>query len=123
MRQQDLDRRAAELNIKMAEGLGTRGKTFEATIARAGRAIPKAVRRDFDVIVQARAIERHPKLSRQIDQAKVDAAIRKTAQWLDTLDRPARRRAAALDMLADIGFKVVIVAGLVLMVLVWRGFL
>ncbi len=120
MRADELDARAGALTEKMAEGLGVKGRTLEQSAARAGRWLPRRIRNEIAVIAEARALQGHPKLERQIDDARIDRACRQTASYLDGLDPAARRRRAALDMLSLIAFRLFVVLCLVIAVLIWR---
>jgi len=120
MRADELEARAGVLTEKMAEGLGVRGRTLEKCAAKAGRWLPRRIRNEIAVISEARAVQGHPKLERQIDEARIDRAYRDTAVYLDGLDPAARRRRAALDMIALIAFRLFVVLVLVIAVLIWR---
>ena len=120
MQADKLDARAGELTEKIAEGLGIRGRSLEDSTRKAGRALPRRIRDRIAIIAEARALRGHPKLERQIDEARIERAYRQTAGYLDGLDLGAQRRRAALDMLALVAFRLFVVGALVIAVIVWR---
>lgn len=120
MQADKIDARAGELTEKMAQGLGVKGRTLEQCTARAGHWLPRRIRDEIAVIAEARALRGHPKLERQIDEARIERAYRQTAGYLDGLDLGAQRRRAALDMLALVAFRLFVVGALVIAVIVWR---
>ncbi|MCU0907632.1 MAG: hypothetical protein MUF73_09335 [Rhodobacteraceae bacterium] len=119
----DVEALAAEVAELLETRLGVRGATFEVRVARARRRLPAALRVAAADLVEARRMAAHPRLARRIDGARVARAHAALVAHLTALDRAAARRAAVLDFLATTGFQMLAVAGLVLAVLVWRGFL
>jgi hypothetical protein len=117
---QTLDRQASQLAEQIRDSFGARGRTMEERAARAGRALPRHVRRDIDVLSEARALEDNPKLARQVDMTKVDKAYKGASTWLGTVDRSARRKTVVLNTVTEIAFRLFIVAVLFLAVLIWR---
>jgi hypothetical protein len=103
--------------------LGVRGATFEVRVSRARRHLPASLRVAAADLVEAHRMGAHPRLARRIDPARVARAHKALVAHLTGVDRAAARRAAMLDFLATTGFRLLAVAGLVLAVLVWRGFL
>jgi len=118
----DVEALAAEVAELLEARLGVRGTTLEARVARARRQLPAALRAAAADLVEAQRMVAHPRLARRIDAARVARAHAALVAHLTALDRAAARRAAVLDVLATTGFQLLAVAGLVLAVLVWRGF-
>ena len=113
---------ATQLAELMQTRLGVRsGNGFAAKLAKAGRRLPRWARRDGEVIVLAMALESHPKLSRQIDHARVERAVANLSRHLGEVDPVQRRKAKILDLIAGIVFIVFVTIGLVLGVMIWRG--
>ncbi len=115
-----LDSRAGEISDQLQTSLGVHGASLEKRAAKAGRALPKSVRRDIDVISNAQALQDNPKLARQIDEREVEKAHRHAKGWLGTVDRAERRKTIALNTLTEIAFRILVVAGLFLAILIWR---
>lgn len=106
----------------ISERLGIHtGTGFEAKLRKAGRALPRWARRDGAVIVDAMALETHPKLARTINRKPVDRAIRNLTDHLESIDPFKRRMGRFLDFLALIALIAILIFGAVVTILVWRG--
>jgi hypothetical protein len=117
--QQMVDEVSAALDAK----LGMRGRTLAAQVRKAGRLLPRGVKRDATYLAQTVDLSQNPKLSRMVDIDKVSRAHANVLAFLAGVDRGAQRRTAALNMIASIAF-VFLVTGIVLLfVLVQRGFI
>lgn len=92
-----------------------------AKLARGCERLPRRVRRDLDVLAETARLEAHPKLARQIDRRAAERAYRRAHRWLKRNGRGARLQVAALDTAALIAFRLLLAAGLVALVLRWRG--
>ena len=117
----DLDAKAEALAQLMEDRLGLRGDGFAAKLKRAGRRLPRRIRRDGAVIVEALALQAHPKLSRRVDEAQLARAVTHLDRFLRSIDPWERRKGAMLNWLAGLAFSLLVVAGLVVVVLRWRG--
>lgn len=119
----DLDARAARLADLLESRLGLRGPGFEAKLARAGRLLPRRVRDEAEYIALARRMQANPKLAPQIDWARIDKGQAFVERHLKTLDPGDRFRLMFLSWLTENAVNLLIVAGLVAVALMWRGFL
>ena len=117
---QQMADRVAEL---MELRLRARGSGLAEKLARGGRALPRRVRAAAGTLAEAAQMAQNPKLLVQIDELRVAAAYDICLLYLGPLGRGARRKGAALDILATMAFSLVVVAALVIGVLVWRGYL
>jgi len=117
---QQMADRVAEL---MELRLRARGSGLAEKLARGGRALPRRVRAAAGTLAEAAQMAQNPKLLVQIDELRVAAAYDICLHYLGPLGRGARRKGAALDILATMAFSLVVVAALVIGVLVWRGYL
>jgi hypothetical protein len=117
----DLHAKAEALAQLMEDRMGLRGDGFAAKLKRAGRRLPRRIRRDGAVIVEAMALQAHPKLSRQVDEARLDRALTHLDRYLRGIDPWERRKGALLNWLAGIAFSLLVVAALVIAVMRWRG--
>ncbi len=111
---------ADEISALLGEKLGVRGRDLDSRLRRAGRLLPRHVRRQAEVIVQARAMQASPKLARLVDEAALGRAFRICHDHLSAIDPRERRRARFLDILTVNAFNLVVIAGLVIAVLSWR---
>lgn len=114
--------RAEVLSDLLRDRLGVRaGDGFEAKLAKAGRRLPRWARRDGRAIVEAIALETHPKLAPRIDRKRVDRALRNLTKHLEAIDPSQRRKEKILDLLAALSVVFIATAGLIITVMVWRG--
>lgn len=114
-----LAERVSEL---LEEKLAVSGKTIDARVARAGRLLPRKVRRAAKEMARANKMTRSPKLLMQIDPEKVTRAYDTCVKYLTKVDPKKRGADFRMGLLASIGQKILIVGALVVAVLVWRGF-
>lgn len=112
--------RLAEL---IEERLGVRGRGLEAKLRRAGRLLPRWLRREASQLVKAERLMSHPKLMMQADPAALDRAFRHCETWLKTIDPAERRKSRMLGFLGVNAANLLIVAGLFIAYLVWAGYL
>ena len=113
----DLDKLAA----LMEERLGVRGDGFEEKFARAGRLLPRKLRREGSLLIEARAMAAHPKLGRRLDQRRLRTAAQALERHLERIDGTQRRITLAINWVAGNAFNLLIVLALTLAVLAWRG--
>ncbi|WP_370303280.1 hypothetical protein [Pseudooceanicola sp.] len=107
----------------MRSKLGIRARSFPAALARAGRRLPRPIRREGQVLAEALARADNPRLRPTLDQPRLAAAAEALKSHLATLDNADRRRALALDILGALAFSLLLTAALVIVLLAWRGFL
>lgn len=112
---------ANRLAALIEERLGVRGRGLEAKLHRAGRALPRHVRREADQIVQAMRLTANPKLARQVDASGIEAAFRKCEGWLKTVDPKERRKGAVLGFLGVNAFNLLAISGAFIAWMVWSG--
>ena len=117
--QQMADRVAA----LMEERLRIRGTGLAEKLRRGGRALPRRIRAEAELLAAAAEKARVPKLLMQLDHERVAAAYDACVRYLAPLGRGARVRGYVLDLAAASGFALVVTAAMVVGVLVWRGFL
>lgn len=119
----DLDARTRRLARLMEDRLDIRGDGFEAKLARAGRKLPKHLKRDGEALAEALRLAEHPRLGRQVDARRLRKAARRLERYLLRVDAQARRMGLVLDWLAGNAFNLIVVAALAAAVLIWRGLL
>lgn len=103
--------RAGDISDLIAKRLGVRkGRSLEAKLRAAGRRLPRWVRREAQVLVEAERLMAHPKLAMQADPAALDQAAERVEAWLKRQDRGAQRRAFWLHLAASNAFNLLFVA-------------
>ncbi|MCX7645293.1 MAG: hypothetical protein N2Z62_08375 [Rhodobacteraceae bacterium] len=112
---------AAELSVLLERKLGLRGGGLEAQVRRAGRLLPRRVRRAALEIAEAERREGNPRLARQTDPARVARAFAEVERHLKAVDPAARRTALVLGILGSIALGLLALFAAVVTVLVLRG--
>lgn len=118
-----LQEMAEDVRAGLESKLRVRGRSLQAQIRRAGRLLPRYVRRDATYLAQGAELATNPKLAKMVDIAKARQAHRKVLAYLDTVDIAVQRRDAALQLAASIAFALLVTSGLVVFVLWQRGFI
>jgi len=111
-----------EVRAGLADKLRVRGRSLAVQVRKAGRRLPRAVRRDAVYLVQTVGLADNPKLARMIDMTRAQAAHRNILQFLQTVDVAAERRGIAIQIIASIALAILVTGILLLIVLVQRGF-
>lgn len=117
----DLDDRLETIAALMEERMGIRGDGFEAKLARAGRRLPRRLRREGALLAEARALAEHPRLARRVDLRRLRKAARALERHLERIDAGKRRTTARINWLAGNALNILIVLGLLVAVIAWRG--
>ncbi|AQS49360.1 MULTISPECIES: hypothetical protein [Thioclava] len=105
----------------LAQRLGAKGPTLEARVASRARALPRKVRKAALVLIDAERKMQAPKIARQLDARRVEAAFATCRDYLEPLGAAERLRSAALGLATSIAVIVVIVGGTLLAAMVWTG--
>ncbi len=122
MNSKTYQQRADHLAALMEERLGIRGNGLRAKLRRAGRLLPSDMRRQAGILLTALDVQNHPKLARQMDERAIDAACRAIEDHLSAINPTERRIDRVIDILSSAALVLLVTAGLVVTVLVWRGF-
>ncbi len=117
------EERADHIAELLESQLGVRGKTLDAKLRKAGRLLPRDIRRHGDRIVQAVSLQGSPKLSRMVDEKDTVVAYDAFEKYLSGIDAWERRKGNALGFLTTNAFNLLVVAALLITVLRWRGFI
>mgnify|MGYP005993524805 CR=1 FL=1 len=116
-----LDDQIDEVRGLMADRLRVRGKTLEIQVHKAGRLLPKRVRREAIYLAQAATVVQHPKLSMMVDTAKANTAHAQLVDFLKSVDPLDRAKGKFLGWLASISVGVIVIFVVVVWILVERG--
>ncbi|WP_238364230.1 hypothetical protein [Mesobacterium pallidum] len=118
---QDLSGKLAQLDTLLSQKLGLRRGPLDRRAARAGRRLPRAVRRDITYLGQAGRLAGHPVLSARFAPHEVAAAHARAVARLESIDVADRRKGALLSFLAVVSVNLFVLILLVLGLLRWRG--
>ncbi|MDX8351130.1 hypothetical protein [Cognatiyoonia sp. IB215182] len=110
------------LRTLFAEKLRVQGRDLEAQVRKAGRRLPRHIRRDARFFLESYDLMANPKLARMVDGKKMDRAYSNIVAHLDGLDPRQERITAMINLAASIAFVFLVTGVLVLVVLVLRGF-
>lgn len=117
---QQMAGRVADL---MTEKMGIKGRDLAEKLNRAGRRLPGNVRVAAQALVVAEAQSHHHKLMLQIDDAAIAENYDICIRHLTGYDRWEKRKSALLGLATSVFFSLLVVVGLFLAVLKWRGLL
>ncbi|MDO7608971.1 MAG: hypothetical protein MUQ96_12860 [Loktanella sp.] len=116
-----LDIQIAEVRKLMETQLRCRGKTLHVQVRKAGRLLPRNMRRDAVYLAQAETVMHHPKLSRMVDVDKAAKAHGRLVDFLSKVDPKDRAKGVLLAWLGSLAFAAIVVFIIVVTVMVKRG--
>ncbi|MBV7409191.1 hypothetical protein [Maritimibacter sp. DP1N21-5] len=119
----DMHARAERLASLMEERLDIRGQGLRAKLRRAGRKVPRWVRREIEALLEALDLSEHPKLAARVDHGRIESGTSRVERWLLDIDPWDRRRGVAVEWGAGLAFNLLLVVAIFVALLGWRGFL
>jgi hypothetical protein len=120
---EEINQRTAKVALLLRERLGIGGRDLGHAMKRAGRLLPRRVRRAGAKVAQMQMMAGNPKLARMLDPAALTAALDEISRHLMTVDASDRRKRKVLEMLGSLAFVFLVIAGAMLVWLNWRGYL
>ncbi len=120
MATQQLADRVAQL---MEDRLRIRGQGLAEKLRRGGRLLPRRVRAEAEYLVRASTEAQVPKLALRLDHERITRAYDACVRYLKPLGAGARRKAVLLNLATSLAIVALGTFALVLVVLVWRGYL
>lgn len=117
------EERADHIAALIGSQLGVRGKSLDLKLQKAGRQIPRHIRDHGENIVLSVRLQASPKLARRIDNASMVKSYDICKSYFSDLDGADRRKGQLISFLSTNAFNLLVVAGLLILVLSWRGFL
>ncbi|MGY6411953.1 MAG: hypothetical protein ACXIUV_13135 [Alkalilacustris sp.] len=109
--------------VLMRARLGARGADLREVLSHSGHDLPRAVRREAEVLAQGAELARHPRLIQRLDAERMAEAERVCREHLEALGPWARRGAAALAVLRRVAGIGLATGALAVGLAVWRGLL
>ena len=119
--EQQLQRQSEDLTKMFGARLGVGGGSLSARLGRAGRDVPRGIRREAEMLVDAERMLAHPKLRKQVDPRQIDHAYRVSASWLGGVNPAERRKDRILSFLAVNVVNLGLLAVLIGVLPSWRG--
>ena len=117
-----IDQLVERISSLLREKLGIRGGSLEARTRRAGRTLPRRVRRAAKELVTAERMSHEPKMLLRLDPQQVSAAYDTCVKYLEKIDEKALKNKALLGFAASLIVQVIVIAAVVFAVLRWRGY-
>jgi len=109
--------------VLLREKLGVRGGSLEARVRRAGRMLPRHVRLAARELVNADQMAQEPKMLLRLDPSRVSAAYSTCSNYLEGIDEKALKSKAVFGFAATLIVQLLVIGGVALAVMRWRGFL
>ena len=107
----------------MEERLALRGRDLPAKLRKAGRSLPRRVREGAEVLAEAAAKAKNPKLLGQINMVQVAEAYDICVRHLAAIDAGQLRRQRLGSIISSVAFGTLFLALGLVAVLAWRGYL
>ena len=121
MTPQELTPHIDDIRRLLETQLRVRGATLAKQVQRAGRQLPRKIRTEAAFLVQANMLVQNPKLARMISPDRTQKAAETVATYLRGIDPRDRLKGRILNIAGILALNLLLVGGLVVVVLVWRG--
>lgn len=115
--------RSERLVTLINDRLGVNAKTFPTAFQKVRRRLPRKIQLQGDVFVKGLAQMGHPRLRQTVDMSRLEIAENAIREYLESIDVADRRKGWWLNLLGGIAFNVLAVIAILLIFLVWRGYL
>lgn len=121
MHRDDFDATLEDLRAMITSRLSLRARSFERAVAKAGRLLPLKARDAAQDLIALKARLAHPRLAARTDFSRATEAAR-TIRTALARHRPGIRASQARTMLvAEVGFRVLVIVIAGLAVLQWQS--
>jgi hypothetical protein len=107
----------------LGEKHGVKGRDLAQVVRRTGRRLPKGLRAQAAVLIEAEKLAAIPKLSRRIDAAAVGRAEQVLKAHLELIDVKERRKGRALSLAGTIAAQVLLISAAFITWLWWRDYI
>ena len=102
----EMTEKLAEL---MRERAGVRGRDLARQLKRAPRVLPRRLRRDAQVLLEAEKVGGNPRLSRTVDRDRAALAYANLLEYLESIDPADRRKNALIGWAASMAFNIILI--------------
>jgi hypothetical protein len=113
--------RIGALTERMRSSYGVGGADLAQVLRRAGRHLPRRLRREAALLARAEPLAAHPRLRCTLDAAALERAEQALQAHLGGIDPADRRKGWWLGVLGGLAFNLLLFAALLIAFLVWRG--
>ena len=118
----DIATKSLAIREQLEAKLGVKSRDLAQALRRAGRRLPRRVRAQGAVLVDAEQRSGHPKLARQVDGHGVAKAYDQMTAHLRAIDVVDARKGRALSLAGVIAFNLLLVIVAFIIWLWWRGY-
>ena len=118
----DMAAKSRKLRGLMQQKLGVRGRDLGQSLRRAGRRLPKSVRKRGAALLRAESLAQNPKTARQVDAEAVERDFEVVRAYLAKIDIGEMRKARILSVTGAVAANMIVVSVLFVGWLWWRGF-
>ncbi|MCL6284047.1 hypothetical protein M3P21_10950 [Ruegeria sp. 2012CJ41-6] len=120
--QNSVEQQIAQTIALLRAKLGVRGKTLAAALGKARHRLPRRIYKQALLLALVEDRATHPKLRLTLDSPALAGAAEKVRTHLDAISLTERRKGWLLGMLGGLVFNLLLFAVLLLLLLLWRGF-
>jgi hypothetical protein len=103
--------------------LGARGSTLQKRLTYVRRKLPSRIRRAGEVLVDAQGMAENPRLAMRLEPETLSRATTQIERFLNEIDVPAERSRRRYNKMAAVAGQVLLGAGALITLLVWRGYI
>ncbi len=118
----DIATKSLTIRQQLEAKLGVKSRDLSQALQRAGRRLPRRMRMQGAILVDAEKQAGHPKLARQIQDGAVRDAYTQLTAHLREIDAADARKGRILNMAGLIAFNLLFVVGVFVIWLWWRGY-
>ena len=118
----DMAAKSRKLRGLMQQKLDVRGRDLRQSLRRAGRRLPKSVRKRGVALTQAEILAHNPKTARQVDADAVERDYEVVRAHLIAIDVNEVRKTRILSVAGAVVANLIVVAVLFIVWLWWRGY-
>ena len=120
--QKDVQNKVLKVRLEMQAKLGVQGRDLDQVLRRAGRRLPRGVRKQVATLAKAAFYARNPKMARRFEGHEVQAAYDAVMAHLDSIDVMEDRKDRVLGIAGAIAFNLLSVMVAFIFYLWWRGY-
>ena len=118
----DMAAKSRKLRGLLQEKLDVQGHDLRQSFGRAGRRLPRALRKRAEALMRAETLARNPRTARQVDAEALERDFEALRAYLVALDVGEMRKARLLSVAAAVAANLIVVAVLFVVWLWWRGY-
>lgn len=120
---QDITERMEQIRQLLGEKLGIRGGDLAEALRKGQHRLPRQLYKAGQNLVDAQPVLNHPKLALTVEKDALHKSADALQEFLEQIDLSDRRKGFLLSMVGGMVFNLLVLFGLVIWFLVWRGLL